>query len=47
MTDTDEIQRIQRTDLKILYSAKLENLKEMGNFLNSYQVKSRLDTQMK
>jgi hypothetical protein len=31
-TDTEEIQRIIRSYLKSLYSTKLENLNEMGDF---------------
>ena len=37
-TDTEEIQRIFRSDFEKLYSTKLENLKEMYNFLDSYHL---------
>ena len=33
-TDTEEIQRIIRFDIKSLYSTKLENLNEMDGFLD-------------
>ena len=36
--DTEEIQRIFRSYFENLYSTKLENLKEMDNFLDSYQL---------
>ena len=35
-TDTEEIVRIIRSYFKNLYSTKLENLKEMDNFLCRY-----------
>ena len=37
-TDTEEIQKIIRSYNKSLYSTKLENLHEMDNFLERYQV---------
>jgi hypothetical protein len=37
-TDPEEIQNIIRSYYKRLYSTKLENLDEMGNFLDRYQV---------
>jgi len=37
-TDTEEIQKINRSYYKSLYSTKLENLQEMDNFLDRYQV---------
>ena len=37
-TETEEIQKIIRTYYKSLYSTKLENLDEMNNFLDRYQV---------
>ena len=43
-TDTDKMQRIIMTYFKILYSTKLENLKEMDNFscyLPPTKIKSR------
>ena len=36
--DTKKIQRIIRTYLKNLYSTKLEYLKEMVNFLDTYHL---------
>ncbi|KAL6031029.1 hypothetical protein STEG23_025141 [Scotinomys teguina] len=36
--DNEEIQRIIRSYFKNLYSTKLENLKEMDNFLNRYHI---------
>jgi hypothetical protein len=35
-TDTEEIQRIIRSCLTSLHATKLENLKEMYNFLDKY-----------
>jgi hypothetical protein len=37
-TETEEIQKIIRPYYKSLYSVKLENLDEMGNFLDRYQI---------
>jgi len=37
-TESEEIQNIIRSYYKSLYSAKLENLQEMDNFLDRYQV---------
>ena len=37
-TETEEIQGIIRSYYKSLYSAKLEILEEMDNFLDRYQV---------
>jgi hypothetical protein len=37
-TETEEIQNIIRSYYKRLYSTKLENLYEMDNFLDRYQV---------
>ena len=37
-TDTEEIQKIFRSYLENLYSTKLENLKEMDNFLDRYHL---------
>jgi hypothetical protein len=37
-TEYEEIQKIIRSYYKILYSTKLENLQEMDNFLDRYQV---------
>jgi hypothetical protein len=37
-TETIEIQKIIRSYYKSLYSPKLENLDEMDNFLDIYQV---------
>ena len=37
-TDMEEIQRIIRSYFKNLYSTKLENLKEMDNFLDKYHL---------
>ena len=37
-TDMEEIQRIIRSYFENLYSTKLENLKEMDNFLNKYHL---------
>ena len=37
-TETEEIQKIIRSYYKSLYSTKLENLDEMDNFLDRYQV---------
>ena len=37
-TDSEEIQKIIRSYYKNLYSTKLENLQEMDNFLDRYQV---------
>jgi hypothetical protein len=37
-TESEEIQNIIRSYYKSLYSTKLENLDEMDNFLNRYQV---------
>lgn len=34
--DTEEIERITRTYFKDLNSTKLENIKEIDNFLNTY-----------
>jgi hypothetical protein len=38
ITEPEEIQNIVRSYYKRLYSIKLENLDEMGNFLDRYQV---------
>jgi len=38
MTESEEIQKIMRSYYKGLYSTKLENLQEMENFLDRYQV---------
>ena len=38
ITDTEEIQKIIRSYYKSLYSSKLENLDEMDNFLDRYQL---------
>jgi hypothetical protein len=40
ITKTEEIQKIIRSYYKSLYSTKLENLDEMGDFLDTYQVPS-------
>ena len=47
--DTEEIQRIIRSYYKNLYSTKLENIKEIDNFLNRYhnKIKSRPGEQFK
>jgi hypothetical protein len=37
-TDTEEIQKIIRSYYKSLYSTKQENLDEMDNFLDRYQI---------
>jgi len=37
-TESEEIQKIIRSYYKNLYSTKLENLEEMDNFLDKYQV---------
>jgi dsDNA-specific endonuclease/ATPase MutS2 len=37
-TESEEIQDIIRSYYKSLYSTKLENLNEMNNFLNRYQL---------
>jgi hypothetical protein len=37
-TESEEIQKIIRSYYKSLYSTKLENLDEMDNFLERYQV---------
>ena len=37
-TEPEEIQNIIRSYYKRLYSTKLENLEEMDNFLDRYQV---------
>ena len=37
-TDIEEIQRIIRSYFENLYSTKLENLKEMDNFLDKYHL---------
>jgi hypothetical protein len=37
-TETEKIQKIIRSYYKSLYSTKLENLDEMGNFLDRYQM---------
>lgn len=37
-TEMDEIQKIIRSLCKSLYSTRLENLDEMGNFLYRYHV---------
>jgi hypothetical protein len=37
-TETEEVQNIIRFYYKRLYSTKLENMDEMGNFLDRYQV---------
>ena len=37
-TETEEIQKIIRSYYKKLYSTQLENLEEMDNFLDSYQI---------
>ena len=37
-TDREEIQRIIRPSFENLYSTKLENLKEMDNFLDKYHL---------
>ena len=37
-TNMEEIQRIIRSCFKNLYFTKLENLKEIGNFLNKYHL---------
>jgi hypothetical protein len=37
-TETEEIQNIIRSYYKCLYSTKLENLDEIDNFLDRYQV---------
>ena len=37
-TDTEEIQRIIRTYYKNLYATKLENVKEMDNFLDRHHI---------
>ena len=38
ITETEEIQKIIRSYYKSLNSTKLENLDELGNFLDRYQV---------
>ena len=37
-TETEEIQKIIRSYFKSLYSTQLENLDEMDNFLDRYQI---------
>ena len=37
-TETEEIQKIIRSYYKSLYSSQLENLEEMDNFLDRYQI---------
>jgi hypothetical protein len=37
ITNTKEIQGIIRDDFESLYSNKLENLEEMGKFLDTYE----------
>ena len=37
-TETEEIQEVIRSYYKSLYSTKLENLEEMDNFLDRYQI---------
>jgi len=37
-TESEEIKKIIRSYYKILYSTKIENLQEMDNFLDGYQV---------
>jgi hypothetical protein len=37
-TETEEIKKKIRSYYKSLYSTKLENLDEMDNFLNRYQI---------
>jgi len=37
-TETEEIQKLIRSYYKSLYSTKLENLDEMDDFLDRYQV---------
>ena len=37
-TETEEIQKIIRSYYKSLYSTQLENLDEMDNFLDRYQI---------
>lgn len=44
-TDTEEIQRIIIFYFKNMYFMKLENLKEMGNFLNSYNLPKLIQDQ--
>jgi hypothetical protein len=41
-TESEEIQNIIRSYYKSLYSTKLENLDEMDNFLDRYQVPIRI-----
>ena len=38
VTDTEESQRIIRSYITIVYSTKLENLKEMDNFSDRYHL---------
>ena len=38
ITETEEIQKIIRSYYKSLYSTQLENLEEMDNFLDRYQI---------
>lgn len=38
-TETKEIQRIIMTNFINLYSTKLENLKQIGNFLNTWHLR--------
>ena len=46
-TEPEEIQSIIRSYYKRLYSAKLENLDEMDNFLDRYQVPKLKHDQIK
>jgi hypothetical protein len=43
-TEPEEIQNIIRSYLKNLYSTKLENLDEIDNFLERYQVPSKVQS---
>ena len=38
ITDTEELQRIIRSYFRNLYFSKLENLKEIDNFLDRYHI---------
>ena len=41
-TDTEEIQRIIRSYFENQYSTKLENIKEMDNFLDKYHMSKKI-----
>ena len=45
-TETEEIQKIIRSYYKGLYSTQLENLEEMDNFLDRYQMPKLIQDQI-